>query len=434
MRQEERSAEKQISETLMRLGIVFRFDPEDTEFPMVAVPEALWHPLWNLGRSWLVEWIRQSLTALRDGGKGGAGPSGEPDLQRVGKWLVCESATGELTLEDDELDEQSLERLADTAGVAPDQLRSRVANLVDLSVLRRGLDGFLTLGAEYEKLLNMSRPEFIRNVLYEWCGGFLGHRFERHLPKAIGLDEEWRQQATEVLRARHEFIPHWMSFEGVEQERTGAGCLREMIDSSPEMLSDELGLANGYVWSAKMIWLDVLSFLDGGRWYAFDELVALMQYVASVCLFSQIGRLLDDPRAYFYLPVQRTSFLKDPFHTSEFETWLEADVEQLLVPLGVAATRESDGAVWLSTDDLRIDTPPGWADEERRALLGEIVNAPVDEATFPPANNVSLQAVSEPIDMSASEIPLDRPVDELLEATRDRAIAEFAGDAIVLAS
>ncbi len=432
MDRRERAEDKRISEALMRLGVVFRFEPEETPYAMVAVPEALWGPIWQLGHGWLVDWVRQSYSGLAAGAQGGSDPEQGPGLQNVGKWLVCESSTGELTLEDGRVDEASLAHLAEISDAPPPDLRSRIQNLADLSVLRRGLDGFVTIGAEYESLLDRSRPEFVRSVLYEWCGGFVGREFEAHLPKAIGLDETWREQAVEVLRARHEFIPLWMTHEGVAQERTGAGCLRETSDNAPDLLATELGLANGYVWSMKMIWLDVLSMLEGGRWYAFSELVQLMQYVASVCLFSQVGRLLDDPRSYFYLPVQRTSFLTDPFHTSEFELWLEAALEELLVPLQVAARRERDERIWLETDHLRIETPPGWSNQERQKLLGEIVDRDADEIVFPPADNVPLQPVREPERESSDRVSLERPVDEILRETRERNIAGFTGDAIVL--
>jgi hypothetical protein len=430
----ERDEEKRISDALLRLGVLFQFDPEDTPYTMVAVPEALWNPLWQVGHGWLIDWVRQSYNGLGGTAQGGANPEHGPDLQQFGKWLVCESSSGELTLDrvDGTVDEESLEHLTDVAGADPNNLESRIDSLIDLSILRQGLDGFVTIGAEYETLLDMDRPEFIRNVLYEWCGGFLGRGFEKHLPKAIGLDDEWREQAIEVLRARHEFIPHWMNFEGVPQERTGAGCLRETADNSPDLLSTELGLANGYVWSMKMVWLDVLSFLESERWYSFDELVATMQYTASVCLFSQVGRLLEDPRSYFYLPVQRTSFLTDPFHTTEFELWLEAAIDDLLVPLQVAETRERDDYVWLETDHLRIDTPPGWAEEERRTLLGQIIGRDHDEIVLPPHNNVALSAVSEPARKEGEAVSLERPIEEILEATRERQIAAFEGDSIVL--
>ena len=103
----------------------------------------------------------------------------------------------------------------------------------------------------------------------------------------------------------------------------------------------------------------------------------------------------------------------------------------MLVPLGVAATRDEDDAVWLATDDLRIETPPGWSDEERRYLVSEIVGSTPDDITFPPAKNVSLRTVSEPFDTASGEISLDRPVDEILEVARGREIEGFDGDALV---
>ena len=431
MRKEERSQERYMADALIGLGIVFRVEPERSAHPMVAVPESLWGPMWNLGRQWLLDWLSQTHFGVKDRGIGATPDAFGPDLQRIGKWLVCESASGKVTLEDERVDSQSLGRLRSVASSEGVDLESAFENLFDLSVLRRGLDGFVTLGAEYKKLLDMPRPAFVENVLYEWCGGFLGSSLESHLPKAIGLDEEWREQAVEILRARHEFIPHWMEFEGVPQERTGAGCLRETANSTPEQLADELGIANGYVWSVKMIWLDLLSVLESERWYPLDGLVELMQFSASVCLFSQIGRLLDDPRAYFYIPVQRTSFLEDPVHTSEFEMWLEDVLDGLFVPLGIAQRRCEDDYLWLETEHLRVDTPPGWIEQDRKDLIAEVVG---DHGDFelPSNRNTSLRTVSEPSESDSDVIPLDYPIDTILRAARGHKIETFHEDALSL--
>ena len=433
MGREERSQEKRMAETLIDLGIVYRFPAPETDYTMVAVPEALWHPLWGLGHDWMLDWVYQSHLALEDGGLGGDREGRRIDLQSLGKWLVCESVTGDLHLEGTEVDADSRERLEGKIATAHHSpLQPAFANLFELSVLRRGLDGFVTLGAEYQTLLDMPGEAFVRDVLYEWCGGFIGSAFEEHLPKAIGLDEQWREKAMEVLRARHEFIPHWMEFEGVPQERTGAGCLRETDEGTPELLATELGIANGYVWSAKMIWLDMLSLLPTGRWYPFDGLVDLMEMVSAACLYSQVGQLLEDPRSYFYVPVQRTSLLEDPFHISEFEQWLGEVVDSLLVPLGVADTRDDDEYVWLATDRLRIETPPGWSQEDRTGLISRITGIEPGEFALPDNQNFSLRTVAEPTEAAPGEVPFELAVDAMLEATRDREIGSVTADGLIV--
>lgn len=433
MRQEERHEEQRVAETLVDLGFVFRFEVPDSPHDMVAVPEELWGPLWGMGRGWLSDWVRQSYYDLSDRAVGREVDQPSANLQEVGKWLVCEAASGRLTLDDGLPDSEEMERLEAMGQGARVDFEPCFRNLFDLSILRRGLDGFVTLGAEYRKLLDMPEQRFARNVLYEWCGGFVGRAFEQQLPKAVGLDEEWREQAMEILQARHEFIPHWMSFEGVPQERTGAGCLRETTDNTPQLLSEELGLANGYVWSAKMIWLDLLSLLEDERWYPFDGIVNLMQMCASVCLFSQVGRLIDQPRAYFYLPVQRTSFLTDPFHTSAFEQWIDDVVDGLLVPLGVAQRDTDEERVRLQTGSLSVDSPPGWSDRERRALLEDILGPDFGELDLREGRSSGLHAVQQPPAADENEVPLELEIDDILKAARGREVASFDGEVLRLA-
>jgi len=439
MREEERFEEKRMAERLVETGFIYRIDSFETDFEMVAVPEELWEPVWSVGRGWLVDWARRAFHGLRDRGASAGDSPDAPHLQDVGTWLVCEAATGELTLDEGDPHPETVEALRETAGDPDWELERYLDVLFDLSILRRGVDGFMTLGTEYESLLEMERPDFVRDALYEWCGGFVGAEFEERLPKAFGLDESWREQALEILRARGEFIPQWMSFEGVEQERTGAGCLRETAANSPELLARELSIVNGYVWSSKMLWLDMLSMVEPGRTYPLAAWVELEQMIASIGLFSQLGHLIEDPREYFYLPVQRASFVTDPFHTSEFEHWIGEVVDGLLEPLGVAARDDEEG-VRLLDDDLRIESPPGWSDEERERSLGEILGRDDFEFSIPTTGGRPLEAVEE----SSSEIrlvsenapreaSLDRSVDELLEIAQGRTVDRFTGDQIVFA-
>ncbi len=433
MREEERYQERRMAETLVEIGLLHRFEAVETDHAMVAVPEELWHELWNVGRGWLLEWTRRSFRDLRDRGTSGGGTSDAPHLQSVGKWLVCEAATGELTLEDGRPNADVLDRLTRRAGRPDWDLESYMELLFELSILRRGVDGFITLGAEYQKLLDMDRKAFVRDVLYEWCGGFVGGGFDERLPKAFGLDERWREQAVEILRARREFIPQWMEFEGVDQERTGAGCLREATDDNPELVARELSILNGYVLSAKMVWLDLLTLLSRNRRYPLQGIVELEQMNASVCLFSQLGRLLEDPREYFYLPVQRASFLTDPFHTSEFEGWIGDVVDRLFEPLGVGSRDEE--SVLLTDVEFRIDSPPGWSLRDREQLVGEVVER--DDFEFPGTrgDRRPLEAVEAPSESDRGGFPrrveLDAPIDDILEAAHGRGVEAFEGDAVV---
>jgi len=436
MGEEERSQERRIARRLVDVGLLYRFEVPDSPHEMVAVPEEIWEELWSVGRGWLADWTRRAFFGMRDLGASISAEPDAPDLQTVGKWLVCEAANARLVLDDGDPAPSVLEDLSERAGDPDWDLEAYLELLFELSILRRGVDGFIALGAEYEKLLDMRREEFVLDALYEWCGGFVGAGFEERLPKALGLDESWREQALEILRARREYTPQWMSFEGVEQERTGAGCLRETAENSPELLARELQILNGYVWSAKMLWLDLVSLAEPERSYSIDSLVELEQMAASVCLFSQLGYLLEDPREYFYLPVQRASFLTDPFHTSEFERWLEEVVRGFLEPLGVAAIA-ADDRIYLATDQIRIESPPGWSEADRERLLGEILGREEFEFTAGATGRRPVEAVEGTgpgIGEEPTEVSLDRPVEEVLRVARGRPIERFDGDRLFFSS
>lgn len=434
MREEERAEERRIAERLQALGLVYRFDAVDSEFEMVAVPEELWQPIWGMGRDWLWDWTYRAYRGLREMAAGGESWRPEAALQDVGKWLVCEAAAARLEFEDGAIVAEELERLGEASTGLEVDVEVQIETLYELSVLRPGVDGFVMLGAEYQKLLDMERESFVRNVLYEWCGGFVGSAVDSRLPKAFGLDESWREQAVEILRARHEYIPRWMQFEGVPQERTGAGCLRETEENNPELLSKEVGITNGYVWSSKMLFLDLLSVLESGRRVPLGGLVELAQMSASVCLFFRVGQLLEDPRNYFYLPVQRSSLLTEPFHTTEFEGWLVETIETLFEPLGVASLQE-DETVWLETEHLRVKSPPGWASEERERLLQQILGREEIEWSEPNLGGPPLEAVEEPEERvggaeTRDRISLERSIDEILGVAEGRPVERFDGEAI----
>lgn len=427
MRNEERAQEEQIGDLLRRLGVIFRFREGESPWTNVAVPEELWGPLWTVGREWLLQWVDGAYRDLRGQNIGREAPAGAPPLQSVAKWLVCECQGEGVTVEEGDLSEESARRLESVASTDLPDWPTYLELSFELKVLRRDHQGWVLPGPECKKLLDMPAREFRRNVLYEWCSGFAGRSVDENLPEAIGLDESWRSQAVEILRARHEFIPTWMHAEGIPPEQTGSGCLRDEHDNPPEQLAAELSLVNGYVWGTKLLWLDLLSMLESGRWYPQGLLRELIQLSASVCLFSQVGYLLEDPRAWYYLPVQRSSFLTGPLHTDHFETWMGEVVERLLVPLGVAHHDPDDGLTRLETEALRIQSPPGWPEEHRLNLLRAIIGEEAADFETTPGGRRDLRQVVEAVAEDTDLVSLQTPVDDLTDACRDREIAEFDG-------
>lgn len=437
MGEDERFEQQRIAERLLELGVVFRIEEEAAEFPMVAVPEELWGPLWSVGRGWMLDWTRQSYMALRDQAQGGESPEVEADLQTVGKWWVAEAESGSLIVDDEAFDAPSREQLVEI-DTTPDafDIDTCLPLLRDLSVLQADQTGRLVAGPESRKLLNMSRPDFVRNTLYEWCGGFIGREIDDALPRAIGLDDVWRDRAIELLRARREFVPVWMNSEGLPPERTGAGCLRDPEEGMSERIATEIEVANSYVWGLKLLWLDLLTLLDRGRWYSRDLMAELLRMSASISLFSQLGHLLQDPGAQYYAPVQRASFLNDPTHAAAFETWTTDLVEHLLAPLGAARFDASGERIWLNNELLKVKSPPGWPPEERIQLVEDVFQT--DEIDFEPekfGDGRNLRPVSTTPAPTDTTIELrDVDLDDLLEVVGSRDIVGFDGEQLEIAS
>ncbi len=436
MGEDERSEQQRIAERLLELGVVFRLDESEHDYPMVAVPEELWGPLWSLGRGWMLDWTRRSYMALRDQAQGGDDPVIEGDLQTLGKWWMVEAESGRLTVDGEDFDEPTRDYLAerhDGDGFFDDE--ACLYLLRDLSVLQASQTGALAAGPEHQKLLNMSRPDFIRNALYEWCGGFVGRGIDDDLARAVGLDEVWRDRAIELLRARREFVPVWMNFEGLPPERTGAGCLRDLLDeAAPDLVATEIEVTNSYIWGLKLLWLDLLTLLDSGRRYSRDLMAELLRMSASVSLFSQLGHLLQEPGGQYYAPVQRASFLNDPTHVSAFESWTSAIVEHLLTPLGAASLSEDGESVWLNTELLEVKSPPGWPPEERTQLIEDIFET--DDIAFDPeqfGDGRNLRPVSTTPNPEADRIEVrDVDIGDLLEVARDREVVSFDGERLEL--
>lgn len=421
MRRDERAMERDIAETLTSLGVVFRI--EDDDVVVLVVPEELRHPIWELGRSWLLDWMADTFEAANLTAHRKEEPR-RHDLQAAMKWLSLEASAGSLGWHVDGLDESTLERLARVAGHDARYWEDKVEFGVQLGAFFVEGD-HLRPARAFETTLDLAKPAFVRHVLLEWCTGFVGSKVDVFLPRATGLDDAWRKQMLKVLTRADEFIPLWMKSEGVEPLMTGAGCLRDLDDSSEETLVTELALANAVMWTTKLVWLDLVSMLGADYWYSLKALADLAQIVGAFAMFSHVSQVLEQPELGLYLPVQRASFMTDAFHANAFEMWVSDVIEHLLEPLGVAYRHPESGSIWLDTALLRIPSPPGLTDVYRATLMQEIFNDP--SLQFPVAGPNTLRLHRAESNGDPRTTGLDLPIAELREWLAGREVTQFDG-------
>ncbi len=426
MRRDERAMERDIAETLVSLGVVFRIDEQDIS--MLVVPEELWQQVWDLGRTWLLDWVADTyegvgLTAQRrdDAARG--------DLQSTLKWLVIESEAGELVWSADKLTPETLTRLQQVGGHDASHWVQNVELAMQLGLFK--VDGKRLLSnPAFETTLDLPKAAFVRHVLFEWCTGFVGTHVDKNLAKAVGLDDVWRRLMLKVLSRAKEFTPVWMRYEGVEPLLTGAGCLRDVEDSSEELLIAELGIVNGVIWTAKLVFLDLVSMLGTDYWYSKKAIAELFQIVASFSTFSHIYQVLEHPEMGLYVPVQRASFMTDPLHTPEFESWVDDLITHLLEPLGIARRHPETDSIWLDTTLLRIPSPPGLLDEHRQGLVRDLFSDPDVEFKIPGPSLTRLHRVPSATDPGV--VDLDLPLFAVRQSLDGRAVTAFDGQRLRL--
>lgn len=421
MRPDERHAEKDMAETLLDHGICFRVDGVG-EHEMLVVPEELWMPLWELGRRWLMEWTAGSWAVTAEQGVRRGKPS-PADAHVVLKCLICEADAGELPASPDAVDAGILDRWSGYEAGDPD-LWSRAHRLGWELGFWTDDDGRARFNPTAESLIDEPRVSFVRTILHEWVTGYVGAWSDARLAQAIGLDEVWRTELIRRLVERGDFAPVWMHFEGLQPQQTGSGCLRTASAEDPEdLLIFEMGLANGLVWTEKLMWLDLLSLLESGCWYPIGHLVGLMQLAASVSVFGQLLHVLESPQAGYYIPVQRASFLVDPHHEDALMAWVSDVVDAVLEPLGVAI-RDGD-SVWLESQSLRIATPPGLTDDGRQRFVQDIFADPEIDFRVPSADGPALRPV--PSGMDEGVVDLSLPIAEIRDAVDGKSILDFDG-------
>lgn len=426
----ERMHERDVAQTLLEIGLIYRFDDPVGEYPLVAVPEELWQPLWMMGRMWLMEWAEGTFMALEDAASRADAPASfnVGGLQACAKWLASEHAISPLTLDPGE--DPCITSLRQKSSNLEEPSTPQLGLMVELGIFDLQEHALILDQEQASELLDLSRPIFLREVLSFWASCQIGHHIDARLASAIGLDETWRQQVLDAMRASDEDPLPWLLSEGLTSEMTGAGYLRALDNSTPELLAMELGLVNSYIWSSKLVWLDLLSMLQPGSWYNISLLFELIQLVCAVTLFEHLSHILEYTGLAQYLPVQRASFLTDAFHTDAFEAWVRDILLHLFVPLGVAAVSEDGQRVCFDVKFLRVPTPDGLTDDDRVALLRDIFQNPDLEFKIP-------TSAPAPFGLVAPQPPegglaLTEPLAHLMASVQGRLIASYDGRVIKL--
>lgn len=429
MPSDEREFERHVADTLLDLGVIFRVEQEDSA-PMVAIPEELWNALWMIGRNWLLEWTAQTSNDLGDQATRRLSEPPAGDLQPALKWLMCEARRGRLKASAGKLSADSRGYLRERGDFDEEQWEARLDLAMELSAIRVRKTREVIDNPTFRQVVDLPRPAFCRQVLFDWCTGYVGAGVDRALPVALGLDDEWRKDVVRFLRRRNEFVPIWMGHEGVEHRMTGCGYLRDGPPPADDRFMMEIGLANGTVWSAKLVWLDLLSVLESGMWYPKTTIAELLQLATGLAIFSQLIHVLQEPGMAYYLPVQRASFVSDHFQTPRFEAWVDDVVHYLFEPIGAARIAEDGASVWLDTSNLRVESPPGLPDDTREQLIAEIFGDPEMEFRIPTQSASTLHRVSDPHEDSV--VDLDLPLEQVCRQVGEHDIERFDGRRLLI--
>ena len=148
MRSDERAFERQLADTLMEFGIVFRIEEAGKE-PVAVVPEELWSSLWSTGRTWLMEWTAAAMEDAIDAGvRRSVSEAGEVDLQAAMKWFACEADRGTVRTNADVVADATLERLVAVGGHDARFWAERVELALELSALRVRRNGAVEVRGE----------------------------------------------------------------------------------------------------------------------------------------------------------------------------------------------------------------------------------------------------------------------------------------------
>jgi hypothetical protein len=283
-------------------------------------------------------------------------------------------------------------------------------------------------------MLDVPRAVFVRQILVGWCVSEVGWGADKHIGQALGTDDPWRVEALALWRERRADMPSWLRAEGVETDLTGAGYLRSLEHGSPELLEQEVSSMDIYVANAKLLWLDLVSMLEHDRWYAPSLLTEILQLCFACALFDRLEAVLREPALGHYLPVQRPSFITDAFHTAAFNEWVDAIIDHVLSPLGIARREPGHERVWLDTRMLRLDSVEeelGISDELRTKRMRDLFQRedlpfkiqPTGGAPGRPMLSVALLP-------APGHISLDLPIQSLLAALDGAKITGYHGKTV----
>ena len=334
-------SQQQMADLLLSLGVVFRFSLPESPWPMLAVPEELWMPLWTLARDWVLGWIEHTYGALRESALGQL----EGDLEALSprlfrqrlRWLCAELAAHPTGCRTPKL----IERLnAQRPELDEAQIVALLEGAAELKMVRRRAK-IEQLTAEAGELLARPAGELARRLLAAWCEGRGPRYAEEHVGRAFGLDETWRVMTHKALRLEGHPnsppIPPWMMSAGVDHELTGMGYLRDLDDlQDSALLLSEFALTQSVLTASRLIWLDLLSTLIEGQSYATSTIAELLQFSAALSLFQHLAHLFERPQLSQYIPLQRPDYLTLPIHIDGFNDWSDSILERVLAPLGLA--------------------------------------------------------------------------------------------------
>ncbi len=429
MRVDERDEQREIAGCLLDMGVLFKLEDDEADFALVALPEELWAGLWATGQSWLIDWTAMVFAELEEVAVRQPREPAGWDLQSVLKWLACEAASGRIVGAKEPSD-ASLEELRERSRGLDVNFEAAFGVGRDMGLVEpawyNGDDGDLwQVGPFADDILAHSRAQFTREVLSHWMHGRVGTAIDRHAPQALGIDEQWRVHLLDFWANRDGRPRPWMGYEGVPHVETGAGCLREFESDDEDITMFEHGLLITCLRLTKLHFLDLLSLLEPDEWYSVAQLSELLQWNASVAIFSQIGMIIHDPFSSFYFPVQRPSFLSFPTHADAFGEWCRDILTNLLAPLGLAEVSEDGQRVWLDTRPLRIESPSDWPADPREEFVRGVLDDPDFELDIPEASDTVLRFV--PKALEPDTLAIEMPIEELLDACEGRPVREFDG-------
>ena len=267
MSEPDRAFEHDAIESLLQAGILVQREAPDLQGRvMLAIPEELVPGLWSLGQQWRAHMVQEALGNIQMTAQHREGPPWPRESMHGRlKWLVCEVLDQGVHVP---LRPVELTRLVQASGLEPEEMSWALEWGLELGIFLQGARKKVVCDVRLAtEVLETSRQAFAAAMVYRWCTGELGAGVDRWLTQAIGLDETWRQEILSMRWHRQsDRLPSWLLQEGLESRMTGAGYLRVLEDSEPGLLLGELSLVNSYIWSTKLLWLDLLSCLDGESW------------------------------------------------------------------------------------------------------------------------------------------------------------------------